>query len=301
MGRQITPQLLAALTVGFQKKFQDAIATTPVWHTGIAMVLPSKTRLETYFWLDRMPKLRQWIGPRVVHNVAARAKAVENKKYEHTVGVSRDSIEDDQFGLYNPIFELQGAQVAKHPDQLLAELLESNGGVGPIGYDDKPVFDNAHPQNLEEPTKGVNDNLMTSKLSVDSYWEARQKMRDFRGADGQPLAVLPDTLVVPTSLEKMGKDILEADRNALGATNTAQGTSRLLVIPELTDPEAWYLMVTGMPIKPFAYQTRTAPEFQRHFDPNSAEVFKMDEYQFGVRVRGAVTETVYWMALKSKP
>jgi phage major head subunit gpT-like protein len=52
-----------------------------------------------------MPGMREWIGDRVVKDVASHGYSIVNKTWEDTVGLGRDDVEDDNVGAYRPIFQ----------------------------------------------------------------------------------------------------------------------------------------------------------------------------------------------------
>ena len=68
-------------------------------------------------------------------------------------------------------------------------------------------------------------------LNEANYAAARQAMQEFKGDGGRPLGVMPDTLVVPPSLEGVGLDIVNSATGAAGATNKWKGTAKLIVTP----------------------------------------------------------------------
>jgi len=78
-------------------------------------------------------------------------------------------------------------------------------------------------------------------LNQTNYAAARAAMMSLRNADGRPLRVKPDLLVVPPSLEALAREILEAryvlgDATAAGMKNNVwQKSARLLVAPELAE------------------------------------------------------------------
>ena len=43
----------------------------------------------------------------------------KNKKFEMTIGVPRDDIEDDKYGVYTPLFSNMGEAAALQPDELV--------------------------------------------------------------------------------------------------------------------------------------------------------------------------------------
>lgn len=139
----ITPALLQSLKVGFSKAFQDALTNTPTDWQKVATRVPSSTASNTYGWLNQFPSLREWVGDRVVKDMAAQAYQVQNKLYEGTVGVARTDIEDDTVGVYTPLFAEMGRAAAAHPDSLVFGLLAA--GESSVCYDGQNFFDTDHP------------------------------------------------------------------------------------------------------------------------------------------------------------
>jgi phage major head subunit gpT-like protein len=66
-------------------------------------------------------------------------------------------------------------------------------------------------------------------LNAENYQIARAAIGGMKGDHGQPLGINPNLLVVPRSLEGAALEILNAERNAAGATNVWKGTAELFV------------------------------------------------------------------------
>ncbi|MEX6732518.1 Mu-like prophage major head subunit gpT family protein [Pseudomonas aeruginosa] len=47
-------------------------------------MIPSTTASNTYGWLGQFPKLREWIGQRVIKDMAAQGYQITNKLFEST-------------------------------------------------------------------------------------------------------------------------------------------------------------------------------------------------------------------------
>lgn len=139
----ITPGTLAALFTAFKAEFQNAQAATPTDWARIATSVPSSSASNTYGWLGQFPTFREWIGERVLKNMAAHSYSITNKKYESSVGVPRDSIEDDEIGVFKPLFSEMGRASAAHPDELVFGLLKA--GLTTLCYDGQFYFDTDHP------------------------------------------------------------------------------------------------------------------------------------------------------------
>jgi len=138
----ISNATLKALNQGFQQVFMSGFGSVTPTYTQIAMVIQSKTKIENYGWLKELPGMREWIGARVIHNLEATSALLENKDWEHTISVSRTAIEDDELGIFNNIFSMQGEVVASHPDELVWGLLPN--GFSTTGFDGQYFFDTDH-------------------------------------------------------------------------------------------------------------------------------------------------------------
>ena len=97
--------ILTAITAAFRKEFQTGIDSAKPSYQTIAMTVPSTTAINTYGWLGKFPKMREWVGERQIEKMATEAMSIANKKYEATVGVERTDIEDDQVGMYRPMMQ----------------------------------------------------------------------------------------------------------------------------------------------------------------------------------------------------
>jgi phage major head subunit gpT-like protein len=290
----ITPATIAAITTNFQTAFNNALGAAKTNWQLFAMLVQSSTKSEVHAWLDEIDELREWIGPRQIENIAARAIEVENKKYERTIGVKREDIEDDKLGLFAPRLEMLARAAALWPDKLVVDALLAGGTT--LCYDGQYFFDTDHPINPEDPdTSAANTqaNLHTSKaLTSDNYRAVRAAAMVIKARNGVPMGILPNLLIVPPALESTAKEIVQGELIAAAAaakTNVMRGTAEVLVLPRLAagSDSTWYLGCTTMPIKPLFFQQRVAPELTSMTDPQSANVFERDEYLYGVRARGA--------------
>ncbi len=140
----IDDQSLDLVFKGFKTLYTDAFLAAPVHKDKIAMTVPSTGRDETYGWLGQFPQLREWIGPRHVHNLKAHKFTIANRKFESTVAIQRDHISDDKLGIFKPSFSEMGHLARNHPEELVFGLLAS--GFATACYDGQFFFDADHPQ-----------------------------------------------------------------------------------------------------------------------------------------------------------
>lgn len=134
---------LDALRTGFNASFMRGLGTATSLYTRVATVVPASTKEQKYGWLGKIPKVREWIGPRLVHNLEQHDYSIKEKKWELTVSVDRDDIETDNLGIYGPMFEEMGASTQSLPDELVFALLKA--GWATKCYDGQYFFDTDHP------------------------------------------------------------------------------------------------------------------------------------------------------------
>ncbi|MBS4773425.1 MAG: Mu-like prophage major head subunit gpT family protein [Proteobacteria bacterium] len=140
---KLNSDTLKALNTAVKTIFQSAFSGAKTEYQKIAMVVPSNKGSNTYPWLGNSFNLREWVGERVIQNLKEYDYTIKNKKYEGTVAIPEEAIEDDDIGLYNPLIANMGDAAAKHPDELIFGLLKA--GTSTLCYDKQNFFDTDHP------------------------------------------------------------------------------------------------------------------------------------------------------------
>lgn len=299
MGVPVTHSLLSACFQSFNMSFQKGFKAQPVWGPTIAMRTSSDTEEEIYAWMKEIPGVREWIGERKVARIGSEGYRLRNKDWEQTIGVERNKIEDDKLGIYGPLFEMMGAQKAKHPDRQLAALLRD--GTTNLCWDGGAFFAASHTVDSAHPgTSPTYQNLYTSTaLTADNFESVYASMQVIKGGDGNVMNITPDTLFVAPSKRALAERIVSARVQAVtqgsGAAaidNVNAGLVKVVVIPEISTAAGgldttWYLGQCGGPIKPLIHQMRADHGFQSRTDPNSDNVFHRKTYEYGGDTREA--------------
>lgn len=139
----ITRANLNILTTSFSAAFSAGLGSLPPMYQRVAMTIPSSSSENVYAWLRDIPGMREWLGDRVINQLSVDGYRIQNKPFESTVAVKRDAIEDDQYGVYAPMFQVMGENAARHPNELVFNLL--NAGYSTPCYDGQYFFDADHP------------------------------------------------------------------------------------------------------------------------------------------------------------
>jgi phage major head subunit gpT-like protein len=134
---------LNAVFTGFKATFNEGFGTAPPLWQEIAMLMPSSTSQELYGWLGTITRFREWIGDRVIQNLKTHDFTIKNRSFENTIGVDRDTIQDDTYGCYSPMFKQLGQDSRTHPDELVYGLFKN--GFSQLCYDGQYFFDTDHP------------------------------------------------------------------------------------------------------------------------------------------------------------
>lgn len=134
---------LNTLRAGFQTRFQSGLGMASSLAAQVSTEVPSTTAKETYGWIGKIPNVREWIGERVVQNISTSDYAIANKDWELTIGVGRNDIQDDNLGIYGPLFQEMGQSTGSHKDRLVFDLLKA--GFTTNCFDGQFFFDTDHP------------------------------------------------------------------------------------------------------------------------------------------------------------
>lgn len=163
----VTPAILNALFTAFKSEFEQGKSEAAPQFNKIASVIKSTSASNTYGWLGKFPSLAKWIGDRNIQSMKSQAYTITNDDYESTVGVDRNDIEDDNLGVYSPIFKEMGNAAAIHPDEMIFPLLAA--GFTTLCYDGQNYFDVDHPVYPKADGTGVA--VSTANMAEDVAYE----------------------------------------------------------------------------------------------------------------------------------
>lgn len=305
----ITSENLKLVFQAVRAKYDEGIGQTKTpLLDALCERMTSVTSEQVYAFLDRFPKFREWLGPRVINNLVEQDMTVKNRKFELTAGIARDRIEDDQVGIYGPKFRRLGEQTQKWRENLIRDRLQA--GKTTKTFDGKNFFATDHYQNFGRKT-GSQANLFTAKpLTLANYVTVRQAMMAHKGADGEPLDDFGSdvVLVVDPSNENTAKQILQSSiivatgvAGDAASTNVQQGSASLVVASGLGNEAGTWYLADRSGERPMFFQERTSPDLVTRFNPDDPHVFDLDEFLFGSRARGEAAFNLWWKIARVEP
>lgn len=277
---------VVALETSFQKIFTDALhgASESTMISRMATRFPNTAAALDLSWLAAIPGMKKLKGTPEIQGLELVNWKIQNEEWEDTIGVKRADIERDQIGMYNERFKLLAAAGARHPDELLGQVLLA--GFSTKDFTGKNFFDTD--KKFWPNAKAANKftNKLTDELAASSFEEARtllrtQKMVHPDGSETKLNLGKDMVLVVGPANESVARQILTAERNDAGATNVNRGTAKLEVWGEIGDGPEWFLYDAGYAIKPFAFSDEkpTSLESATSLDDSTVLLTKTFIYQ----------------------
>jgi phage major head subunit gpT-like protein len=273
-----------ALSVVFQNEYQRPLDNS--W-LQLCTEMNSTKAAEKYGFLGANPSMREFKDERQPSGFQEQAFTIANKKYESTISINVDALEDDQFGQI-ALQVRRLAEVTRMYKEEVAFTVLGEGDQTTYGtcYDGKAFFANDHAEGTYYTTG--QDNLGGSALTQTSLSATRAIMMGFKDDRGNKLKIVPDTLIVPPELEDLALQLTQsATVDSSGNINVNRGRYKVIVTPFITDTDSCILARTNGVMKPLIYQNRQEAVFQA-LEGNSEKGFMRDEYLYGVKCRFAI-------------
>ena len=270
---------------------------------GLATEIPSDGAEEDYRWLSSMPLFTEWLGDITVEDLKDYEYTIKNKHFAAAVGIDRDELEDDKFGLIIPRIQTLAYRALVHRGRKVHDLVVN--GITYLAFDGLPFFDDVGGVRL-------NDNLLTGTLTATggtlAHVEAdidtmRQAMMGFVDDKGEVIGLAPDTFVVHPLYERLFRQVAESTSDptlylSAGVKNIFKGwIKEIIVDPALASADAndFYGFCTEYPVKALVFQNRQ--ETEKWLDDTNKNVNK--KLIFGADYRAGYGYSLPQLAAKS--
>jgi phage major head subunit gpT-like protein len=291
-------------------KFDNAVRAAEPFYPRICTVAPSNRKDEKYGWLGNSGGVREWVGDRQFARLRAATYFLANKKWEDSLSIEKDDLDDDTMGMYGALLENLAIEAAYHPDELVFNTLLA--GASSACFDGLNFFDTSHSWG----DSGTQSNKITVAGNADvgttdgiskvtatefrlAYHAARNSLLNFKRDNGKyfmrPTIGRLDNLllVLPTALEKPAA---EATKSVIigNATNVVLDAPEIIASPYCTSAVTFWLFYLGAPLKPFVFQARKP--LQRQMKGLNDREFK--DVKFMTDARYNVGYLAWWNAVQ---
>lgn len=285
-------QLDSAFT-RFSSEFQAGLTNAPAMDfLKIVKIFPSTTTANFYAFLAKTLRMREWLGARIWNDLVNKNFEVKNRKWELSVKLDWDDIQDDTIELYTHIPMEMGQAFPEEQLEVSSSVIIDNK----IVFDELPLYDAGH--GGDTAYFGTLNNLTTDNLSDGALESADTNASQFKFANQRPTKTIWDTIVVGPALRKRAFDVVKnmLIGNGSGASIenfNAKRSLDVIINPYFTtnsgenfDVDAsfwWALFDTSRPLSGIGIQMREDVKFIGTIDER--EVMETDEVKYMSRAR----------------
>lgn len=146
MALQWTQSDLDFLMTSYSAIFQQEAAANvdSIWQD-FATRVGSSGRTNMYGWLGEHPQFREFVDERKIQEVTGSTYELKNKKYESTIALQEDDVNDNNIDSYEVRVRAMGEAARQHRDELVCAALAA--GHQQLCYDGQYFFDTDHDVN----------------------------------------------------------------------------------------------------------------------------------------------------------
>lgn len=294
------------LEKGYRATFVKAFTTAenPSDVMDLIMETKSTSNKEKYGWLGDVSEMKEWIDERTLKGVKDYEYEIPNKKYESTLKVHEDEIDDDQLGNV----KIRINDLAKKAKVFVRKLFFDAllVGISELAYDGQYFFDTDH----DEDPAGNQSNLLTYTKAGTLPTVAELKTA-FEAAESAMLLFTNDqAYLINEGTELNLKVICHPDLKSRfrelfnsqlisNTTNVLKDAAKLVVSGRVTTNTDWYLFDTSGGMKPFIWQKRKDVTFDA-LEGKSERGFMRGEYLYGIKARYGFGYGLWQKAIKNK-
>lgn len=251
----------------------------------VSSAIQSDTDTEQYGWMGEAPRMSLWTDERKVFGLGKFNYAIQNLHFEATIGVNRDTFEDDKYGMISPrIKGLARRAILFYNEKVFSAL---DDGAAANAYDGLKFFVDTR---VIGESANIN-NILSGSYSADvaeiraAIKAGVARMRKFQDDRGVPMNLVPDTIVCSADMEML---IREALLPAVAGTQRPEAgmfpqANQIISTPWIDNDELdWYLLCTKAELKPIILQDRKKPELVAADDPKTEAAFMKNIFYYGV-------------------
>ena len=207
-----------------------------------------------------------------------------HRKYSKGVQVERELVDDDQYNEIKKRVKRLSRVVYYTRQQHGLSIFNNAFNSAFKGPDGQPLCSNAHP--LSPGNSATQDNLGTDPLSAPAVEAARTAMMGWKDDKGNPIDVLPDTLLVPPALRKAALIIADSDGEPDTSDNNVnvwKGSVNVIECPFLLSSTAWFLIDKTRMDDFLNWYDRRKPDFkyEEEFDTEVAKYKTVGRWSYG--------------------
>ena len=293
-----TKLLIAGILANFEETYRAMLQRPYLAQINALFTeISSNKATETYAWLGEIPRVKEWLGAKVFSDLKSYAYTIVNKDWYAGFAVHKNEMEDEQIDAVTPRISMNAMVLADHKLELIADLIKN--GTTNLAFDGVAFFASSGRAMGSNLLTGTGVTYAQLQTDISTARAAAMRFKDANTDDPKNLGIIMDTVVVPPELERVfmelvGSTSVIVDGKGSNVNPISSFIKNVIVLPELSDANDWYMLCTTYPLKPFIYQNR------KEVEPvvDETKLKSMGVYEFSAETRGDAGYGFPQLALK---
>lgn len=179
--------------VGFNTRLNNRLGTYESFYQRLATVIDSPNLIDRSIWLNALPVMRMWTGPKVIERISAESQPIVTRPHEVSISIGKGTIMNDQLALYGPAIDRLGEAYPNALDDLVITFLCAGIQGTALGatYDGQNLIDTDH--TFRSSDTGVAafqySNKVTGAFSASVFQSAVNAFKLLKNEKGIPVNV----------------------------------------------------------------------------------------------------------------
>lgn len=179
--------------VGFGTRLANRLQTYESFYQRLATVVDSPNLINREIWLNALPVMRMWLGPKVIERISAENTPIVTRPHEVSIAIGKGTLQNDQLGLYGQLVDKLAEAYPNALDDLVITMLCAGIQGTALGatYDGQNLIDTDH--TFRSADTGVAafqySNKVTGAFSASVFQSAVTAFRSLKNERGIPVNV----------------------------------------------------------------------------------------------------------------
>lgn len=230
-------QKVETASVAFGTMLNNRLQSYPSFYPRIATVVQTPVLLNREIWLNAVPKMTMWLGPKTISKVSAENLPIVTRPHEVSMAIPKGDIQNDMLGIYAPkVGELAQRYPQALDDLAITMLCAGVAGVA-LGttYDGQNLIDTDH--TFRSADAGVAafqySNRVGGAFSASVFQSAVNLFYSLKNEQGIPVNVGsgPMMLLHGPANRVAVRNVLQADTASIGGFVLPQNLDKMTAIP----------------------------------------------------------------------
>lgn len=226
-------------SVGFGTRLNNRLKEYNPIYPLISTVVMSDKLLNREIWLNAVPNMHLWEGPRQISRISAENLPIVTRPHSNAIAISRSDIINDQLGLYSPMVDKLADTYPFALDDLVITMLAAGVAGTSLGttYDGQNLIDVDHVFRSADVGNSAfqYSNKVTGAFTAAVFQTAMNLFLTLRNEYGRPVHTQGPYYLVHGPANRVAvRNVLQLDTASIGGFVLPQNLDKGLAIPLLT-------------------------------------------------------------------